>query len=258
MYFKEFQSIYYQYLIGNQQVLKAVTDITQNVRYRKKVLEATTIYDLYDIQDGDTPEIIAAKYYGDSGLHWIVMLTNQMYSLDDFPMNNTVFDNYIRDKYNTFVVEDMTYDSNQITATIPGHGISFTPEPDMNPILVQNVWSEYTHPVSLEVTRQEESALNGSFQIDYTSSDEDTVVFTVGTWVDTDKTIVPGATIITYSQEQKIIHHTENEDGYEVDGGSVEVTSLDWEIEQNEAKRRIKLIHPDFIDQILGELTTLI
>ena len=32
----------------------------------------------YDIQDGDTPEIIAEKYYGDPYRYWIVLYGNQI------------------------------------------------------------------------------------------------------------------------------------------------------------------------------------
>ena len=32
----------------------------------------------YDIQEGDTPEIIADKYYGDSYRYWIVLFANQI------------------------------------------------------------------------------------------------------------------------------------------------------------------------------------
>lgn len=77
MYFKNFQKIYYDYTINGEKELKVVTDITKNVRFRKEVLFNILTYDLYDIKDGETPEIIAEKIYGNPEYHWIIMLANE-------------------------------------------------------------------------------------------------------------------------------------------------------------------------------------
>ena len=63
-------------------------------------LKNPAIYYKYDIQEGDTPEIIAHKYYGDSYRYWIVLFANQIMDPQwDWPMNNTVFESYLVDKY---------------------------------------------------------------------------------------------------------------------------------------------------------------
>jgi hypothetical protein len=54
----------------------------------------------YDIQEGDTPEIIADKYYGDSYRYWIVLYANQILDPQwNWPLTNTQFDAYITSKY---------------------------------------------------------------------------------------------------------------------------------------------------------------
>ena len=90
MYFSNFPKIYYDFPQDDSStVLQVLTDITANVRVRKQVLENITIYDEYDIQDGETPEIIAEKAYGNAELHWLIMLVNQRYDyLKDFPMTS--------------------------------------------------------------------------------------------------------------------------------------------------------------------------
>ncbi len=56
----------------------------------------------YDIQDGDTPEIVAYKYYGDSYRYWVVLYVNQMNDPQwDWPLDTNNFQNYIVKKYNT-------------------------------------------------------------------------------------------------------------------------------------------------------------
>ena len=70
MYFKQFPKIFYDFpQDGTSTTLQVLTDITTNVRIRKEILENVTIYDEYDIQEGETPEIIAEKIYGDAELH---------------------------------------------------------------------------------------------------------------------------------------------------------------------------------------------
>ena len=44
---------------------------------RSKV-KTNTLYDTYDVKNGETPESIAFKLYGDSELHWIIMLVNDI------------------------------------------------------------------------------------------------------------------------------------------------------------------------------------
>ena len=88
MYFKEFPQFLYDFKYGNTTKTTVVTDITRNVRFRKEVLENVTLFDEYDIVDGETPEIVAEKIYGDPEYHWIIMLANQKHDyISDFPLS---------------------------------------------------------------------------------------------------------------------------------------------------------------------------
>jgi hypothetical protein len=56
----------------------------------------------YAIQEGDTPEIVADKYYGDPFKYWIVLFSNQF--LDpvwEWPMSYATFLKYLDTKYAT-------------------------------------------------------------------------------------------------------------------------------------------------------------
>lgn len=78
----------------------AVTDITRNIRFRKEVLANITSYDAYDIVDGETPEIVAEKVYGNAEYHWIIMLANDIYDYrSDFPLTQLQLEKYVVDKY---------------------------------------------------------------------------------------------------------------------------------------------------------------
>ena len=67
MYFSNFPKIVYDFDLTSGVDYKVVTDITRNVRLRKQILENISLYDYYDIAEGETPEIISEKIYQNSG-----------------------------------------------------------------------------------------------------------------------------------------------------------------------------------------------
>ena len=98
MYFKNFPVIPYD-SIGNGEV-KFVTNLLRRVAVRQKIKTNTLLYDTYDIKQGESPESIADKLYGDPELHWVVMLVNDITDrYHQWPMNNNQFIAYLNDKY---------------------------------------------------------------------------------------------------------------------------------------------------------------
>ena len=63
-YFKKFQQIYYITRVGSEEQLKVLTDITTNVRLRKKILQNITAYEFYNLKQFETIENLAEKLYG--------------------------------------------------------------------------------------------------------------------------------------------------------------------------------------------------
>jgi len=100
MYFQNFPKIYYAFEYRDGMRLQIVRDITLNLRPVKEILENVMYYEDYDIADGDTPEIIAEKLYGDPLLHWVILLTNERYHyLKDFPVPEEFFEEYLANIY---------------------------------------------------------------------------------------------------------------------------------------------------------------
>jgi hypothetical protein len=107
MYFDNFPKILYDFDINGKTEYKLVKDISQNVRVRKEVLANITLYDEYDIRDGETPEIIAEKVYGSPLYHWVVMLCNEKYNyVDDFPLPIYQLEKHIYAKYGSIQAAD--------------------------------------------------------------------------------------------------------------------------------------------------------
>jgi len=104
MYFDKFPTMLYDFDINGKTEYKIVKDISQNVRVRKEVLANITLYDEYDIREGETPEIIAEKVYGSPLYHWVVMLCNERYNyVDDFPLPQYELEKHITNKYGSNV-----------------------------------------------------------------------------------------------------------------------------------------------------------
>lgn len=79
---------------------KILTDLGVRFKIKDTWLYNPTLYYNYNYQDHDKPEHIALKYYGDEELHWIILITNNIFDVNfDFPMNYTTFGKYIEDKY---------------------------------------------------------------------------------------------------------------------------------------------------------------
>ena len=98
MYFNTIPKIYYD-SVGDKNP-KIVTNILRRVGLRAKVKTNTLLFDTYDVKEGETPEIIAHKLYGESELHWIVMLVNNVVDrFHDWPMSVPQFNSYINEKY---------------------------------------------------------------------------------------------------------------------------------------------------------------
>jgi len=100
MYFDNFPKFLYDFKINGEKQYLLVKDITTNVRLRKEILSNVTVYDEYDIKEGETPEIIAEKIYGSALYHWVIMICNEKYDyINDFPLSSYELENYIKQKY---------------------------------------------------------------------------------------------------------------------------------------------------------------
>jgi len=98
MYFENFPLIPYD-SVGDGN-FKIVTNLLKRVAIRSKVSVNTALYDTYDVKEGESPELLADKLYGDAELHWIVLMVNNITDrYHQWPMNNNQYLAYINDKY---------------------------------------------------------------------------------------------------------------------------------------------------------------
>lgn len=98
-YFNNFPKTFYVKSTDSNN-LDLVTNITSRFSFEREFRENTAVFYKYQIQDSDTPEIIASKIYGSPERHWIVLMMNEMMDGQfDWPLSNRALNRYIEKKY---------------------------------------------------------------------------------------------------------------------------------------------------------------
>lgn len=87
-------------IVRDNQSTQVITNLLARSSIISSMLTDPLLFYSYDVQDSDTPEIIAHKYYDDMERFWIVLFANQILDPQwDWPMSGFVFNKYIENKY---------------------------------------------------------------------------------------------------------------------------------------------------------------
>lgn len=127
-YFKTFPSIQYQFPDDQIKFYK-------NLSIRPAVVQALkndlSNLQVYDVEDGETPETIAFDVYKDQSLNWIIMLVNDVMNLyTDWPMSEAFLEDYLFEKYKNQTATDGT--AQTLTKAETNEFIEFLGTPDNN------------------------------------------------------------------------------------------------------------------------------
>lgn len=255
MYFQQFPKLLYPYNVKNKEEYRIVTDITRNMRVIKEVLSNVTIYDEYDILDGESVEIIADRVYGSPFYHWIIMIVNEKYDYkNDYPLTIDELEKHIEQKYGYTTI---TFDaSSPFSVSVPnniiiinGHNLSTGDAIiyDSNggtPIggLVNN--KQYyviridDDKLALATSRQNALSFN---RIDFTSIGSDIHSIKLNNQYN----------VHHYEDGVGFVVNEVNENVYGESFPGYPVSNYEYEVRENEKKRRIKLISPGLMSTIL-------
>tara|TARA_Y100001938_G_scaffold131104_1_gene187805 strand:- start:175 stop:717 length:543 start_codon:yes stop_codon:yes gene_type:complete len=97
-YFSRFPNMVYD--MNNDGNYKLLPDILRRVKSRTAVKSGRLLFDQYDVKNGENPEDVAFKYYGDAQLHWVVLMVNEVTDrFYQWPMSQQQFDKFLTDKY---------------------------------------------------------------------------------------------------------------------------------------------------------------
>ena len=77
-----------------------LTNIMKRIELIPSLLKNPLVFYQYDVQEGDTPDIVANKYYGNSYRYWLPLFANQIIDPQwNWPLTSSQFDAFIKDKY---------------------------------------------------------------------------------------------------------------------------------------------------------------
>ena len=97
-YFSKFPLMAYD-MAGNEKY-KLLPNILRRVKLRSGLRSGAFLFDNYDVRDGERPEDIAFREYGDPELHWIVLMTNNITDrYYQWPLTQPQFQEHLKDKY---------------------------------------------------------------------------------------------------------------------------------------------------------------
>ena len=185
--------------------VETVTNITSRFGFEQSFKDNSAVYYEYDIQDGDTPEIIATKFYDSPERHWAVLMINNIVDPQfDWPLDQRTIISYINEKY-------------LANASVGQSGTTWSQA---------NIHSYYK--VETRTSNLTGSELQSKLQID-ANTYANVAATTTNLTLDDGNSIT-----ITTTKETKSYY--------------------DYEIEQNEAKRTIKLLKPELVSSIEEEL----
>ena len=224
MYFKNFPYTYYS--LDDVATTQIVTNISLRVVLSNELKKNFALFDKYDIKDGETPEILADKFYSNPQLHWIILHTNDI--LDprfDWPLttNNLVL--FTQGKYNNVNAPHHYVDANSIIT---------------NANVYLNSSSQFTNfnnnDVIVNVTN------NGTGVITKLQSYSNIIVtVTDGGFITGDKiTLSSNANANANITSTSIISGTP-------------VTNLQYEDTVNDTKRKINILKNRYIDSVIND-----
>lgn len=190
-----------------------VTNIITRFKFEDSLKNNSTAFYPYQIQDTDTPEIIADKYYGDSEKHWVVLLFNDIVDPQfDWPLKSETLIDYV----------DKKYTANGAANTTVQSGLN---------------WALSSNNPQAHFKVVTTTASDGTITIKKYQIDANTYANTTGTT----------NTYTTANNESVTIKISKEIRSY-----------YEYEVELNDAKREIRLLKRDFVNEVNKEFKRLV
>ena len=78
----------------------AIKNIFARIKLIDDIVPSSTILEDYFVKDGERPDTIAMDFYRNPGNDWIILMINNIKNLySDWPMTQSVFEEYVNSKY---------------------------------------------------------------------------------------------------------------------------------------------------------------
>lgn len=227
-YFNSFPQITYKF--GNEETVNAIQNLSAYVDIIDQTKDNSSLYTKHTILDGDRPDVLSQKLYGNSSYYWTFYLMNDNIRRQGWPLSYNEVVNKAKEDYpnKTIVTRDLMFDKMDVGDTVTGQSSAAT-----GTIVRRN----------LDLGQLVIKPTNtNSFQASELISDgTDTV------------------TVASVAEEYNSAHHYEDANKNHADfdptvGPGVlltEVTYLDRYVEANNSLREINVIQPSVIIDVV-------
>ena len=82
---------------GNEQV---VVDLLRRVKIRDLIKNNISLYDKYNVGEGESPETVSYKFYNTVDHYWVILILNNIKDrYYDWPLSQNQFNNFVQSKY---------------------------------------------------------------------------------------------------------------------------------------------------------------
>ena len=223
-------------------------DLFRKVSTWSYLQEAVAGYSYYRITEGERPDVVASRLYGDSTLYWLFFLVNEnLQDLNDWPKSNRLFLKFI----------DRKYPGTCLVASSSTDIVSYDHSLDEDKQLANRKFTlgekvsqsssiyGFVTDVNPTHNRITLNSISGTFTADSTA-----------TGTDSEKSF----TISSVLSEQNVVHHYTDSNSLKttVSTGNTAVSNLDYERDLNEDKHLIRYIEPRYVNKITKEFIELV
>lgn len=259
-------------------------NIVAKINILSSVKENAVIFFPYTIEEGDRADSIAAAYYDDPELYWLIYLANNIVDpYHDWPKDQLTLDSFIVEKYNSIANAQETI----LRYTVNWYG----DDRDLSPAGYEALSSELKKYWAPTITPQNKVISYRRKAVDWELSTNSIVELTVssnsnfavgervyigsneGTICNkhsTDKLVVQHITG-TFPSSGTLLSKTTSQ-STSISGASILYTGIstseqaywsplyayEYELKENERKRNIRIIDRVYVDQIIKEMTELL
>lgn len=199
-----------------------LTNILTRAGFIKEILDNVGMFYEYDVKEGETPEIIADKLYGSVERYWIVLLFNKLMNpYYDFPVTIDQLNDLFQSKYGYDATTAQTthhHYERRIKRTVQVNGAEYS-----------------SNTETVEISGQEANTTTGLAETNpYLPGTPDTT-----NTYQTDTDVIDGSTTV-------ITEYT-----------IANVSVYTFELNENEQKRKITLLDPQYVSQVEDEFKRL-
>ena len=240
-FFKQIPNIQYDFKSDGK--FFEAKDLFRKVSTWSYLQEGISGYTYYRVTEGERPDVVSSKLYGDSTLYWTFFLVNEnLQDFNDWPKSGQLLHRFIARKYSGKVL--VGSESTDI--------VSFNHD--------TNVSSKFL--LGEKVTQASSGAFGFVTKIDPTHNrivlNSVDGTFTTGTVVGSDSS--KSFTVTSVADEKDVVHHYTDSNGLRttVSTSNTPVSNEEYERDINEDKFSIRIIEPRYIDKVVTEFNRLV